>query len=583
MQGAGNLPLPADPQAAPLLVLVADDNPTDRLILGRLVERLGHQVCLAEDGAQAVALFDERRPDLVLLDALMPIMDGFEAARRIKRSAGEDLVPVIFLTSLTETDALVKCLEAGGDDFLTKPYNPVILDAKIRAFRRMREMHQTLQSQRDVIAAQHRSLVRDQELAKIIFDRVAHSGALSDSSLRYLQSAYAMFNGDILLAAHRPSGEMHLLLGDFTGHGLSAAIGAMPLAEVFYAMTAKGYSLRDILLELNGKLASILPVGIFCCAVLIEVNPSKGLVEIWNGGLPEVMILGRQGELLQRVPSVHLPLGVASRERFNPNPLVLVMHPGERLLCWTDGVIESRNGAGQQFGDGGVTQVIEAHHGQPDELFDGLLTALARFHGSPEDDVSLLQVVMPERDRLFEPMALSPGGDTDVLQDWRLSYTFRAQAIRTQNPLPFVLQKLLSIAGLRPRAGAIFTVLSELYSNALEHGLLQLDSAWKQDSNGFAFYYQERSERLAQLRAGWIRLGIDHQPAAEGGGTLVLTCEDSGDGFSPVCAAADYAGRGLALVAALADELAISEQGSRVRVAFHWHLGHTPDAIPAQG
>ena len=583
MQGAGKLPQPADPQAAPLLVLVADDNPTDRLILGRLVERLGHQVCLAEDGAQAVALFDERRPDLVLLDALMPTMDGFEAARRIKRSAGEDLVPVIFLTSLTETDALVKCLEAGGDDFLTKPYNPGILDAKIRAFRRMREMHQTLQSQRDVIAAQHHSLVRDQELAKIIFDRVAHSGALSDSSLRYLQSAYAMFNGDILLAAHRPSGEMHLLLGDFTGHGLSAAIGAMPLAEVFYAMTGKGYSLRDILLELNGKLASILPVGIFCCAVLIEVNPSKGLVEIWNGGLPEVMILGRQGELLQRVPSAHLPLGVASRERFNPNPLVLVMHPGERLLCWTDGVIESRNSAGQQFGDAGVTQVIESHHGQPDQLFDGLLSALARFHGSPEDDVSLLQVVMPERDRLFEPMALSPGTDNDVLQDWRLSYTFRAQAIRTQNPLPFVLQKLLSISGLRPRAGAIFTVLSELYSNALEHGLLQLDSAWKQDSDGFAFYYQERSERLLQLRAGWIRLGIDHQPAAQGGGTLVLTCEDSGDGFSPVCAAADYAGRGLALVAALADELAISEQGSRVRVVFHWHLGHTPDATPAQG
>ncbi|HCL42506.1 MAG TPA: fused response regulator/phosphatase, partial [Pseudomonas sp.] len=325
MLGEGVLPRPVDPDAAPLLVLVADDNPTDRLILGRLVERLGHRVCLAEDGEQAVSLFVERQPDIVLLDALMPVMDGFEAAREIKQRAGEDLVPVIFLTSLTETDALVKCLEAGGDDFLTKPYNPVILQAKIRAFRRMREMHQTLQSQRDVIAGQHATLVRDQELAKIIFDRVAHSGSLSDSSLRYLQSAYAMFNGDILLAARRPSGEMHLLLGDFTGHGLPAAIGAMPLAEVFYAMTGKGYALRDILLELNSKLATILPVGIFCCAVLIEVNPTKGLVEVWNGGLPDVMILGRQGELLDRVVSANLPLGVASRERFSPDPVVLVM------------------------------------------------------------------------------------------------------------------------------------------------------------------------------------------------------------------------------------------------------------------
>ncbi|GAA6130709.1 ATP-binding SpoIIE family protein phosphatase [Halopseudomonas sabulinigri] len=555
------------PAVARLSVLVADDNPADRMILGRLVERLGHQVYLAENGRLAVEQFTAVQPDIVLLDALMPVMDGFEAARLIKQQAGEDLVPIIFLTSLTETDALVQCLEAGGDDFLTKPYNPVILDAKIRAFRRMREMHQTLQAQRDVIAAQHASLVQDQELAKIIFDRVAHSGALSHGSLRYLQSAYAMFNGDILLAANRPSGEMHLLLGDFTGHGLSAAIGAMPLAEVFYAMTAKGFTLRDILLELNDKLATILPVGIFCCAVLIEVNPGKGLVEIWNGGLPEVMILGSSGELMQRVASTHLPLGVASRERFNPEPVVLVMRPGERLLCWTDGVIESRNQAGELFGEAGVHEVLDTYVGHPAKVFDGLLEALERFHGSPEDDVSLLQVVMPAAAEqtavLRAPVPPAPA------QDWRLGYTYRAGSIREQNPLPFLLARLLEIPGLRPQAGALFTVLSELYSNALEHGLLQLDSAWKQDSDGFALYYQERGERLRALSEGWIRLTLNHLPTADGG-LLQIECEDSGNGFDPACAAADYAGRGLALVAALAQEVEVDAAGSRVRVVFSW-------------
>lgn len=566
----------SEPGELPLMVLVADDNPADRMILCRLVERLGHRVCQAEHGQQAVELFIQHSPDIVLLDALMPVMDGFEAACQIKQRAGEDLVPIIFLTSLTETDALVKCLEAGGDDFLTKPYNPVILEAKIRAFRRMREMHQTLQSQRDVIAAQHAGLLRDQELAKIVFDRVAHAGALDDVNLRYLQSAYAMFNGDILLAAHRPSGEMHLLLGDFTGHGLSAAIGAMPLAEVFYAMTAKGFALRDILLELNAKLGSILPVGIFCCAVLIELNPAKGLVEVWNGGLPEVVILGREGQLLQRVPSVNLPLGVASRARFNPEPVVMVMHPGERLLCWTDGVIECRNAAGEQFGEQGVLQAITAHAGRPDALFDGLLAALEHFHGSPEDDISLLQVVMPKRDEQCLPAPVASGSQEPSAQDWQLSYTYRAAAIREQNPLPFLLQKLLSVPGLRDRAGTLFTVMSELYSNALEHGLLNLQSAWKQDSDGFALYYQERSARLKHLDDGWIRFSLDHRPNGNGG-RLVIECEDSGDGFSPAGVSADYAGRGLALIRALADEVSFSSQGSRVRVAFDWSLGHTAD------
>ena len=550
-----------------LTVLVADDNPADRMILGRLVERLGHQVYLAENGQVAVEQFSERRPDIVLLDALMPVMDGFEAARLIKQQAGEDLVPIIFLTSLTETDALVQCLEAGGDDFLTKPYNPVILDAKISAFRRMREMHQTLQAQRDVIAAQHASLLQDQELAKIIFDRVAHSGALSHSSLRYLQSPYAMFNGDILLAANRPSGEMHVLLGDFTGHGLSAAIGAMPLAEVFYAMTAKGFALRDILFELNDKLATILPVGIFCCAVLIEVNPDKGLVEIWNGGLPDVMILGPSAELMRSVASTNLPLGVANRQRFNPQPEVMVMRPGERLLCWTDGVIESRNQAGELFGEAGVHEVLDAYLGHPGRIFDGLLGALERFHGSPEDDVSLLQVVMPERsERIPSPRATAPPSRP---QDWCLSYTYRAASIREQNPLPFLLSRLLEIPGLRPQAGALFTVLSELYSNALEHGLLRLDSAWKQDSDGFALYYQERGERLRSLVDGWIRITLNHLPTPDGG-MLQIECEDSGNGFAPDRACADYAGRGLALVAALAQEVEVKGASSTVRVVFSW-------------
>lgn len=558
-----------------LTVLVADDNPTDRMILGRLVESLGHHVLRAENGQQAVDRFVAERPDLVLLDALMPVMDGFEAARQIKRSAGEDLIPIIFLTSLTETDALVSCLAAGGDDFLTKPYNPIILQAKIQAFQRMQEMHQTLQTQRDLIASQHQRMIRDQEMAKIIFDRVAHAGCLSAGNLRYLQSAYAMFNGDILLAAYKPSGGMHLLLGDFTGHGLSAAIGAMPLAEAFYAMSARGFVLRDIVTELNYKLGQILPVGIFCCAVLVEVNPGKGLVEIWNGGLPAVLILGRDGQLLHRVESSHLPLGVAKADRFDASPVVLPMAPGERLMCWTDGVIESRSQAGELFGEKRVTEVLQSFLGSPGQAFDGLLAAVEDFHGSPEDDLSLLEMVMLEPGEQ-RPVPAMPRGHYQAAQDWHLAYTFRAGSIRQHNPLPFLLEMLMEVPGLRPHAGTLFTVLSELYSNALEHGLLNLESSWKRDSEGFTYYYSERNQRLAALEDGWIGISIDHAPGPSGG-RLVIEVEDSGDGFSvqPAAAGEGYSGRGLALISALADKVAFNDRGNRITVEFTWQLGHT--------
>jgi len=95
-----------------LTVLIADDNAADRLLLSTIVSRQGHRVITAANGLEALALFAQERPQLVLMDALMPVMDGFEAARRIRRQAGEELVPIIFLTSLSEPEALVQSLEA---------------------------------------------------------------------------------------------------------------------------------------------------------------------------------------------------------------------------------------------------------------------------------------------------------------------------------------------------------------------------------------------------------------------------------------------------------------------------------------
>jgi len=296
-----------------LVVLIAEDSPADRMLLSTIVAREGHRVLTAANGLEAVALFEQERPQLVLMDALMPVMDGFEAARRIKQMAGEALVPVIFLTSLTESEALVRCLEAGGDDFLAKPYNRVILVAKIKAMERLRRLQATVLEQRDLIARHNEHLLSEQRVAKAVFDKVAHSGCLDAPNIRYLQSPHALFNGDLLLAAYNPSGDMYVLLGDFTGHGLPAAIGAMPLAEVFYGMAAKGHSMPEILREMNAKLKRILPVGVFCCATLASVSFQRRTLKVWNGGLPDGYLLRADGSR-EPLVSRHLPLGVLALE-----------------------------------------------------------------------------------------------------------------------------------------------------------------------------------------------------------------------------------------------------------------------------
>lgn len=322
-----------------LCILIAEDSPADRMLLATIVGRQGYRVLTAGNGLEAIMMFARERPHMVLMDALMPVMDGFEAARRIKQMAGEELVPIIFLTSLTENEALVQCLEVGGDDFIAKPYNSVILDAKIKAMDRLRRLQATVLEQRDLIARHNEHLLNEQRVAKAVFDKVAHSGCLNAPNIRYMQSPYALFNGDLMLAAFKPSGGMHVLLGDFTGHGLPAAIGAMPLAEVFYGMTAKGYSLAEILREMNAKLKRILPVGVFCCAVMLNLSFQRRVVEVWNGGLPDGYL--RRGSSGERIPlrSRHLPLGILDASCFDDR---YEIYPWKRgiasscfpMACW---------------------------------------------------------------------------------------------------------------------------------------------------------------------------------------------------------------------------------------------------------
>lgn len=123
-------------------VLAVDDNRTNLHILQVFLKKLGHEVILAEHGEEAVRKFEDESPDLVLLDIMMPIMDGFEAARRIKAMTRDRWTPIIFLSALNRDENLVEGLDAGADDYLTKPINFVVLEAKLRSMQRSLAMQQ---------------------------------------------------------------------------------------------------------------------------------------------------------------------------------------------------------------------------------------------------------------------------------------------------------------------------------------------------------------------------------------------------------------------------------------------------------
>ncbi len=133
-------------------VLVVDDTATNRQILQVFLKKLGFLVITAEDGAQAVDKFQTEQPDLILMDVMMPVMDGYEATRKIKQLSSR-WVPIVFLSALDKEENLVSGLDAGGDDYLSKPVNFVILDAKLRSLIRSLDLQRALDEQAQRMAA----------------------------------------------------------------------------------------------------------------------------------------------------------------------------------------------------------------------------------------------------------------------------------------------------------------------------------------------------------------------------------------------------------------------------------------------
>ncbi|PVY79252.1 histidine kinase-like protein [Tamilnaduibacter salinus] len=570
---AGPDPVRQNPTTTRLRILVAEDNDTDRMILQKLVRRLGHDVITARDGMEAVERYQAERPEMVLLDVLMPALDGNEAARQIKKLAGETLVPVIFLTSLSDPEELARCLASGGDDFLSKPYNRVIIEAKIRAFERMRQMHQTLTVQRDLIRARNEQLISEQQVARRVFDNVAHRGCLGARSIRYHCSPLSVFNGDILFACPRPAGGVNLLIGDFTGHGLPAAIGAMPVAEIFYGMTGKGFSAGDILREINQKLTAILTTDLFCCAAFVEAESWPGRVRIWNGGLPDGYLIRRDGRRMT-LPSEHLPLGVVSPERFCADMTAYDAKEGDTVVFATDGVMEASTAQGEAFGE---QRLMAALDDTTDDTapFDRVIEALRAFMGGREwaDDLTIvsLDLMRPDDTIDYAPLAASSG--LPGPPEWDCQYTLTGESLRQFNPLPLLLHICLEVPGLQAHSGDIYIILSELYTNALEHGILTLPSDWKRSASGFGQYYAEREKRLRTLSGGEIAFRLHHRRLGAGG-ELVIECQDSGDGFAAPAELSldqtEYAGRGLALIHRLCQRLEHIGKGNHVAAIYRW-------------
>ena len=510
-------------------VLVVDDDATNRLVLKGLLEKDNHAVILAVNGIEAIQRYENEGPDLILMDVMMPEMDGYQATKEIKKRCGERFVPIIFLTAVSGNEALVTCLEYGGDDYIGKPFNRTVLSAKIEAMNRIVALYYQVQSQKEELEVHKRHVQRETEVAEKIFNGILERSDLNVGFINTLRKSAEAFNGDIVLATRNPNGGMNILVGDFTGHGLAAAIGAMPVSDVFYGMSKKGFELEDIVSEINKKLRIVLPMGRFLAACIIHIDTRCEYLKIWNGGMPEVLVYRPSTQQIAEVlPSEHVPLGISAPAQFETQAKRVKIYPGDYLYIYSDGVIETTNKEDELYGLDRLVNVITQFDGE--NVISELDASLNRFSNSlPQaDDITLMEFHCSPTQLLQLDNEISVG--KTYATAWNMSFLFETDTLQRLDPVTFLMKTLNEIQGLRNHSESLFMVISELFSNALEHGVLGLDSSIKGSPEGFAQYYFERERLLKAMEYAYIKVSFS-QKTVGGGGEITILVEDSGNGF----------------------------------------------------
>jgi len=255
--------------------------------------------------------------------------------------------------------------------------------------RQLRENAQALQLYHDDREAEN-------HLAAEILDQLMRRPGLSDDSLHYWMSPATNFSGDIVAAARANDGRYYVLLADATGHGLAAAISVLPVLTLFYDIVEFGLPLGRVIAKINSQLRVALPVGRFVCCSCLCIDPRHGTTELWFGGMPSALLIDKDGKLVREIASIHLPLGIEDFDwRKSATESLPAQPAGSQILLMSDGLIEARNAAGEEFG---IERLQAAMLGvAPTQRIGALQDAVHQHLGelSPHDDVTVVLVDLP--------------------------------------------------------------------------------------------------------------------------------------------------------------------------------------------
>jgi len=383
-------------------ILVVDDTPLNIQSLVATLKPIGYQILVATNGKQALEVMEKIRPDLVLLDIMMPEMDGFEACERIKANPEWQSIPVIFLTARTETADLVRGFELGAVDYVNKPFNAHELLARVRTHLTVDQLRLSLAERNAEMEVKNAALEKAQAQmrAELNLARAMQEAILParfpvapgcDGAARML-AATAM-GGDFYDFIELPGGRIGLVMADVSGKGVPAAFFMAVARTNLNALAAGSAGPAQCLERTNEVLLTQNPMDLFVTVFYAVFDPATGTLAYSSGGHNPPLLRRASGsvEVLGGSPGLVLglfPVGYQDEE--------VRLEPGDTLVLYTDGVTEAFNSAGDMYDDARLVEQVRAHGGGGAaallaQLFDSVLDFAGDAPQSDDITVAILR------------------------------------------------------------------------------------------------------------------------------------------------------------------------------------------------
>ena len=362
-------------------LLLVDDNPTNLQVLYQTLETTGCKLLVAKNGETALAIAQKASPNLILLDIMMPGIDGFEVCRRLKDNPDTADIPVIFLSALTETKDKVQGLQLGAVDYVSKPFQPDEVIARVNTHLTIHRLKREVEQKKDALEDELEAASAVQR--RLLPKKLPEIAGLK-LAVHYETSLYA--GGDYYDIAKIADNQWGFLMADAEGHSAPAAVMMAMTCALFRSYPQPPKEPGELLYFLNQHLCKVADPS-FVTALYVVYDADRHRLKIARAGHPPPMIYrSAEKKAIEYKCGGVFPLGIDPYEQVPVTEAEL--QPGDRILMYTDGITERFRIDAETYGEERLLRQLEGGGNlQPEELLAAIMKDVDDFaNGRPADD-----------------------------------------------------------------------------------------------------------------------------------------------------------------------------------------------------